>query len=346
MKKRYLVLQDGTVFEGYAFGSDKSSIGELIFNTNMVGYIETLTDPVYYGQIVIMTFPMIGNYGIIEADFIGEPKLNGFVVREWCEAPSNFRCEGDIDTFLKEHDVPGIYGVDTRELTNIIRSSGTVNAVICDEIPASLEDVKNYKIVDAVKNTAAKNKTEYVPEGECEKHIAIVDFGSSKNIETQLMEKGYRVTVMPYDSTAEDILSLSADAVILTEGPGNPKDLQASIETVKALFSKLPMFGIGLGHQIMALAKGAETEKLTYGHHGANQPSKIVGTERTLITNQNHNYVVVKNSVKEGAISHLNCNDHTVEGISYKDEKAASVQFEVSADYIIKVMEELINAAE
>lgn len=346
MKKRYLVLQDGTVFEGYAFGSDKSSIGELVFNTNMVGYIETLTDPVYYGQIVIKTFPMIGNYGIIEADFVGEPWLNGFVVREWCEAPSNFRCEYDIDTFLKNNDIPGIYGVDTRELTNIIRNNGAMNAIICDEIPESLEEVKEYKIVGAVAETGARDKTEYVPENEEAKHIAVIDFGSSKYIETKLLEKGYKVTVMPYNSTAEDILAFSADMVILTEGPGNPEELSAAAETVKALFSKVPMFGIGLGHQIMAIAKGAEIEKLSYGHHGANQPSKVVGTQRTLITTQNHNYVVVKESVKAGTISHQNCNDGTVEGISYKDEKAASVQFEVSADYILEVMEELSNAAE
>lgn len=349
MKKRYLVLQDGTVFEGYAFGADKQNIGELIFNTNMVGYIETLTDPNYYGQIVVQTFPMIGNYGIIEADFVGEPKLCGYVVREWCEAPSNFRCEYDIDRFLKEHDIPGICGVDTREITNIIRDKGVMNAIISDEIPASLTDVANYRIVDAVKETGCKNKTEYVPENGAQKHIAVVDFGSSKHIETYLMDKGFKVTMMPAVSAADEILSLGADALILTEGPGDPKENAVAIAETAKLFGKIPMFGVGLGHQIMALAKGADTVKLLYGHHGSNQPCKIVGTARSLITSQNHGFVVDADSIKCGEISHFNGNDGTVEGIVYAGEYALSVQFEAAQDYIleniIKLMEEFDNAA-
>ncbi len=338
MKKRYLVLQDGTVFEGYAFGSDKNAIGELQFNTNMVGYIETLTDPVNYGKIIIKTFPMIGNYGIIEEDFIGEPKLSGFVVREWCEAPSNFRCEYDIDTFLKNNDIPGIYGVDTRELTNIIRNGGIQNAIICDEVPSSLEAVANFKIVSAVENTATKNKTELIPEN-VKKNIAIVDFGAVKNLDKALFAAGYKVTVLPYDVTADEVLALSADAVILSEGAGDPKELTGAIAEISKLFSKVRLFGIGLGHQLMALSKGADTEKLAHGHHGGNLPSKIVGTERTLITTQNHDFVVVKDSVKQGSISHINCNDGTVEGIVYEGENASSVQFTVSAEYIMKELE-------
>ena len=173
MKKRYLALEDGTVFEGYAFGAEKESIGELVFNTNVVGYIETLTDPTYYGQIVLQTFPLIGNYGIIESDFIGESKLSGYVVREWCEKPANFRCEYDIDKFLKDKEIPGIYGVDTRELTNIIRSNGSMNAIICDELPADFDAVKSYKIVDAVKNTGSTEVSVYLPKTEIKKHIAL-----------------------------------------------------------------------------------------------------------------------------------------------------------------------------
>ena len=349
MKKRYLVLQDGTVFEGYAFGADKQNIGELIFNTNMVGYIETLTDPSYYGQIIVQTFPMIGNYGIIESDFVGEPKLKGYVVREWCEAPSNFRCEYDIDKFLKEHDIPGIYGVDTREITNIIRTKGTLNAVICDEIPDSLDDVVSYKVFAAVENTGCKNKTEYVPKSGAEEHIAVIDFGSSKHLETYLMDEGFKVTMMPYNSSAEDILSLGADALVLTEGPGDPKENTVAIEEIAKLFGKIPMLGIGLGHQIMALAKGADTKKLLYGHHGSNQPCKIVGTARSLITSQNHGYAVDADSIKCGTVSHLNGNDGTVEGIAYEGEFALSVQFEASQDLILenitKLMEEFDNAA-
>lgn len=338
MKKRYLVLEDGTVFEGYAFGADKEKIGELIFNTNMVGYIETLTDPTYYGQIVLQTFPMIGNYGIIESDFIGESKLSGYVVREWCEKPSNFRCEYDIDKFLKDKEIPGIYGVDTRELTNILRSKGTMNAIIADEIPQSLEEVKNYKIVDAVKSTGSTELSVYLPKTDIKKHIALVDLGSSKNLEVTLMDMGCKVSVMPYNFKSEDILSAEADGVIFTEGPGDPKDCMAISNEIAKLFGKIPMLGIGLGHQLMALSQGADTVKLPYGHHGSNQPAKVVGTERTLITSQNHNYVVKKDSIKNGEISYYNVNDGTVEGIAYEKEKAYSVQFEPTDDIIAKFM--------
>lgn len=343
MKKRYLVLENGTAFEGYAFGADKEKIGELIFNTNMVGYVETLTDPTYYGQIVLQTFPMIGNYGIMESDFIGESKLSGYVVREWCEKPSNFRCEYTIDKFLKDKGIPGIYGVDTRELTNILRSEGTMNAIIADEIPNSLEDVKSYKIVDAVKNTGSTEMSVYLPKTEVKKHIALVDLGSSKNLEVTLMDMGCKVSVMPYSFKSEDILALGVDGVIFTEGPGDPKECMATVEEIAKLFGKVPMLGIGLGHQLMALSQGADTEKLHCGHHGSNQPSKVVGTERTLITSQNHNYVVKKDSIKKGEISYLNINDGTVDGIAYKSDKAYSVQFEptdaIIADFM-KVMEE------
>lgn len=341
MKKRYLVLSDGTVFEGYAFGADKTAIGELIFNTNVVGYIETLTDPTYYGQIVLQTFPMIGNYGIIESDFIGETKLSGYVVREWCKAPANFRCEYDIDKFLKDKDVPGIYGVDTRELTYILRSKGSMNAIICDAVPENLDEVKNYKIVNAVENTGSKEVSVYLPKTEIKKHIAIIDLGSSKNLEVTLMDKGYKVTVMPYNCKAEDVLALGADAVILTEGPGDPKDCMAIAEEVKGIFGKVPMFGMGLGHQIMALSQGADTYKLPYGHHGSNQPAKIVGTARSLVISQNHGYVVCKDSIKKGEISYYSVNDGTVEGIKYEADKAYSVQFEPTDEIIAEFLKGL-----
>lgn len=348
MKKRYLVLQDGTVFEGYAFGADKESIGELIFSTGMVGYIETLTDPCYYGQIVMQTFPMVGNYGIIESDFVGEPHLKGYVVREYCKAPSNFRCEYDLDTFLKNNNIPGIYGVDTREITNIIRDKGIMNVIICDEIPASLDSVKQYKITDALKNTCAKEKSEYIPTSAAKKHFAILDLGSSKYIEQTLLEKGYKVTLFPHTASSEEILSVGADGLILTEGAGDPRENKAVIETVAALFGKIPMLGLGLGHQIMALAKGGSVEKLTYGHHGANQPAKIVGTATTLITTQNHNFVVVADSVKDAVVTHINMNDETVEGLSYNNAYAFSLQFEPSEDVItekfVKETEEFANA--
>ncbi len=347
MKKRYLVLQDKTVFEGYAFGADLEKIGELIFSTNMVGYIELLTDPCYYGQIVVQTFPMIGNYGIIEADFIGKPALNGYVVREWCKAPANFRCEYDIDTFLKNNNIPGIWGVDTRELTNIIRDGGTVNAIICDEIPADIKAVESFKVIDAVKNTASTEKINLSSDG---KKIAILNLGSTKKTENELNKMGYDVTVMPYNSKAEDILALNADALIVSEGAGNPEEVKSAAEEIKKLFGKIPMLGVGLGHQLMAMANGGEIIKLPYGHHGSNQPAKIVGTERTLITAQNHNYAVKDGSVKNANVSHINGNDNTVEGLDYKDSFALSMQFEITAEYaakeLEKKMEEFNNAAE
>lgn len=348
MKKRYLVLQDGTAFEGYSFGAEKAGIGELVFSTGMVGYIETLTDPCYYGQIVMQTFPMIGNYGIIEADFVGEPHLKGYVVREYCKAPSNFRCEYDLDTFLKNNGIPGIYGIDTREVTNIIRDKGVMNAIICDEIPASLDEVKAFEIKDALKNTCAKEKSVYLPEGEAKKHIAILDLGSSKYLEQSLSEKGYKVTLLPYTATADEILSLGADGLILTEGAGDPCENKEVIATVASVFGKIPMLGIGLGHQIMALSKGGKVEKLLYGHHGANQPSNIVGGSKTLITTQNHNYVVAEGSVADATVTHVNLNDGTIEGLSYEKEFAFSLQFEPSDDVItekfVKEMEEFANA--
>ena len=341
MKKRYLVLQDGTVFEGYAFGSDKCATGEIIFSTNVVGYIETLTDPCYYGQIVVATFPAIGNYGIIEEDFVGEAKLSGLVVREYCDYPSNFRCEYDLDTFLKNNNIPAIYGVDTREITTIIRDKGVMNAIICDEVPENLDEVISFKIVDAVKNTAASEKSEFVPKTEAKAHVAILDLGSSKNLEVNLMDRGYKVTLMPYNSKAEAILSLEADVLVITEGAGDPKDNAEIIAEVAKIFGKIPMIGIGLGHQIIALSQGADTEKLLYGHHGGNQPSKVVGTARTLITSQNHNFTVVADTVKNGEITHINMNDKTVEGIAYKNDKAVSVQFIPSEEWIVDTIENL-----
>ena len=348
MKKRYLVLQDGTVFEGYAFGADKSSVGELIFSTNVVGYIETLTDPCHYGQIVMQTFPAVGNYGIIESDFIGDASLSGYVVREYCDYPSNFRCEYDLDTFLKNNSIPGIYGVDTREITTIIRDNGTMNAIICDDVPESLDDVKAFKIVDAVKNTAKSEK--YVLNEVASKTVAVFNLGSLKNIPQLLADKGYKVVVMPYNSKAEDVLALNADGLVVSEGAGNPEDLKDVAAEIQELIGKLPVFGVGLGHQLMAIAKGADIVKLSFGHHGGNLPVKAVGTARTLITSQNHNYAVCADSIKCGVVTYLNLNDNTVEGIEYKNEGAFSVQFEPTEDFIaekfIKVMEEFNNAAE
>lgn len=349
-KKAYLVLEDGTVFEGYSFGARKRSVGELVFTTGMCGYIETLTDESYYGQIVLQTFPMIGNYGIIPEDFEGECLLKGYVVREQCETPSNFRCRETLDSFLKEKGVPGIYGVDTRAITKKIREHGVMNAVICGEIPTDLTEVKNYRITGAVESVTVGEKKVYKAQNERLK-VSLIDYGAKRNIIRELVKRGCTVTVFPATASAEEILSGEPDGVMLSNGPGDPAENRAQINELKRLAGRVPMFGICLGHQLLALATGAETEKLKYGHRGANQPARETEGSRTYITSQNHGYAVVSDSVKQGRISFVNANDGTCEGIDYPEIRAFSVQFhpEASAgphdtaflfDRFIRLMEE------
>ena len=331
MKKRYLVLQNGKVFEGEAFGADVSSIGELVFTTGMCGYIETLTDPSYYGQIVVQTFPMIGNYGIIESDFEGKCCVKGYVVREWCDTPSNFRSQYDLDTFLKNCGVPGICGVDTREITKIIRENGVLNAMLCDEVPKKLNEIAKYSVKDAVKSVTGEDKKIYPPDNDKKYSVALIDYGAKGNIIRELTSRGCEVTVFPASVLADEILSGSFDGVMLSNGPGDPAENTKEIACIKKLFGKLPIFGICLGHQLMALACGGKTSKLKYGHRGANQPVKEVGGTRTYITSQNHGYAVISDTVKKGKVSYINANDGTCEGINYPGYCAFSVQFHPEA---------------
>lgn len=330
MEKAYLVLQNGQVFEGFSFGAKAKSIGELVFTTGMCGYIETLTDESYFGQIVMQTFPMIGNYGIIPSDFEGKPSVRGYVVREWCENPSNFRCEKTLDDYLKEQGIPGIYGVDTREITKIIREYGVMNAVICDEIPNDLTDVINYKVENAVKSVTTDE--EYISKAENEKYnVTLIDYGAKRNIIRELNKRGCTVKVVPSSYTAEQILADNPDGIMLSNGPGDPAENTFEIGEIKKLFGKVPIFGICLGHQLLALSQGAETVKLKYGHRGVNQPVKEVDGTRTYITSQNHGYAVVGDNLKNGKVSFVNANDNTVEGIDYPEFKAFSVQFHPEA---------------
>lgn len=346
--KRYLILEDGTVFEGKAFGADVSAVGELVFTTGMCGYIETLTDESYFGQIVLQTFPLIGNYGIIEEDFEGECSVKAYAVREVCSAPSNFRCQKTLDTFLKENGIPGICGIDARAVTKRIREKGVMNAAVADEIPADLEFIKGYKIVNAVENVTCKQSTVYNEGGKYS--VALIDYGAKRNIIRELVKRGCKVTVMPAFTAAEDILKLNPDGVMLSNGPGDPAENTYQINEIKKLAGNVPIFGICLGHQLLSLALGAKTEKLKYGHRGVNQPVKEVNGARTYITSQNHGYAVVSESVKKGEISFINANDGTCEGINYPDIKAFSVQFHPEAcsgprdtaflfDRFIKLME-------
>ena len=329
--KRYLVLQDGTVFEGKAFGADLERIGELVFTTGMCGYIETLTDPSYYGQIVLQTFPLIGNYGIIPEDFEGKCAVKGYVVREWCEHPSNFRAKYDLDTFLKNCQVPGIYDVDTRELTRIIREHGVMNAMLCNQIPKDLDEVKSYTIVNAVANVTSSQMQIFEPIGEKKYRVVLMDFGKKMNIVRSLCKRGCEVISVPASTSAAEILSLSPDGVMLSNGPGNPEENTAPIAEIGKLFGALPLFGICLGHQLLALSQGAETIKLKYGHRGGNQPVKDMQMGRTFITSQNHGYAVVCESVKNGTVRYINANDGTCEGIDYPQMQAYSVQFHPEA---------------
>ena len=329
-EKAYLVLEDGTVFEGLSFGARCDSVGELVFTTGTNGYIETLTDESYYGQIVLHTFPMIGNYGIIPEDFEGECAVRGYVVREWCEKPSNFRCKETVDEFLRRNGIPGIYGIDTRAVTRIIRERGVMNAVICGKIPEELSAVRSYAVVGAVAAVTADKPALYPTENE-EHRVTLIDYGAKRNIIRELQKRGCSVTVVPADTSAEEILAAEPDGVMLSNGPGDPAENTAQIETLRSLLGKVPMFGICLGHQLLALAAGSATEKLKYGHRGVNQPVREVGGSRTYITSQNHGYAVVNSSIKQGSVSYVNANDGTCEGIDYPELRAFSVQFHPEA---------------
>lgn len=330
----YICLENGQTFKGYSFGATKEVIGELVFTTGMCGYIETLTDPSYYGQIVMQTFPLIGNYGIINEDKeSNKPYVSAYIVREKCDKPSNFRCDEDLDTFLKENDIPGVYGVDTREITKIIRESGVMNAFITTNPKnADYEKIKEYKIVDAVKSVSAE-KPQLIPSDNHKYNVVLLDFGAKKNIVRELNKRGCNVAVMPYNTKAEDILKLGVDGIMLSNGPGDPSENTEIVEELKKLIGKVPMFGICLGHQLLALAMGGKTTKLKYGHRGVNQPVKNLETGRTYISSQNHGYAVVNETIEAagGKVSYTNANDGTCEGVDYEDKKAFSVQFHPEA---------------
>ena len=331
MKKGYLILQDGQVFEGVRFGAEADTVGELVFTTGMCGYIETLTDPSYAGQIVMQTYPLIGNYGIIREDFEGACCVKGYVVREYCDTPSNFRTDCDLDTYLKEQGVPGLCGVDTRELTRIIREHGVMNAAICDEIPADLTPIKTYAITGVVEAVSCKEPDRYPAEGEECFRVSLIDYGAKRNIVRELQKRGCTVTVLPAQTSAEEVLAAKPDGVMLSNGPGDPAENVYQIEQIKKLLGKVPLFGICLGPQLTALAVGGGTYKLKYGHRGVNQPVRDLDGVRTYITSQNHGYAVDGTSLPVGKVRFINANDGTCEGIDYPDLRAFTVQFHPEA---------------
>ncbi len=336
VQKAYLILENGTIFEGKSFGCSGETVGEIVFTTAMTGYLETLTDPSYYGQIVVQTFPLIGNYGVIPSDFESErPHVKGYIVRDWCQEPSNFRCEGDLDTFLKQCGIVGLYGIDTRALTKIVREYGVMNGRIVGEnfCGLGLSELKSYRILDAVESTTCQEELVFKPEGETKFRVCLWDFGAKDNIRRSLVNHGCEVTVVPAHTKAERILELHPDGIMLSNGPGDPAENVGIIEELAKLCKeKIPTFGICLGHQLLALSQGAKTEKLKYGHRGANQPATCLKTGRVYITSQNHGYAVVHSTLPEGAApSYVNANDGTSEGIEYDYMPAFSVQFHPEA---------------
>lgn len=330
----YICLADGHIFEGKRFGSGGDITGELVFTTGMCGYIETLTDPSYYGQIVMQTFPLIGNYGFIKDDAESKKSyVSAYIVREKCDDPSNFRCDETLDKYLKDNGIIGVYDVDTREITKIIRESGVMNAAICsDPRDADINRIKKYVITDAVKATSVE-KPILVPAESHKLNVVLIDYGKKDNIPRELAKRGCNVAVVPYNTKADDILQLNPDGIMLSNGPGDPSDNSECIEELEKLIGKKPIFGICLGHQLLALAMGGKTVKLKYGHRGVNQPVKNIETGRTYISSQNHGYAVVNDEIEKcgGVISYINANDGTNEGIDYPDKNAFSVQFHPEA---------------
>ncbi|MFD1038055.1 carbamoyl phosphate synthase small subunit [Virgibacillus byunsanensis] len=331
MAKRHLILEDGSVFVGDSFGSERTTIGEVVFNTGMTGYQEVITDPSYCGQIVMMTYPLVGNYGINRDDFeTVTPFIQGFIVKELCDTPSNFRNEESLDSYLKANDIPGISGIDTRKLTKIIRKHGTMKATIVtmkDTTNDIVDEMKNVSLpTDQVRQTSTVKP--YVVPGRGTR-IVLVDFGMKHGILRELTKRNCHVTVVPYNYNAENIARLKPDGIMLTNGPGDPKDVPEAIEMIQALLGTIPIFGICLGHQLLALASGADTEKMKFGHRGANHPVKDMRTSRTYITSQNHSYAVREASLENTNLqqTHVALNDNTIEGLAHTTYPAFSVQY-------------------
>lgn len=335
MHKVYIILENGRVFEGESFGAEGETLGELVFTTGVVGYVETLTDPSYAGQIIMHTFPEMGNYGIIHDDYESwKCHARGVVVHNWCKEPSNFRCEQTMDDFLKAQGVVGICGVDTREITQLIRKAGVMNAKITPVKPSGVpEELKNYRIENAVAETSTKSPYVVEAEGKPSYSVALMDFGAKRSIIRELTALGCRVTVYPYNTSAETVLAADPDGVMLSNGAGNPVDNAGCIGEIKKLLGKKPIFGICLGHQLLALAAGGKTEKLRYGHRGGNQPVREQKTGRVYITSQNHGYAVVSDSIDPSIarLSYVNLNDGTCEGLDYPSLRAYSMQFHPEA---------------
>lgn len=354
--KAYLILEDGSVYEGKHIGARKEAVSEIVFNTSMTGYLEVMTDPSYIGQAVVMTYPLIGNYGICREDMESDrPWIDALIVRELSRTASNFRSQGTVEEFLLQYDIPGICGIDTRDLTKRLREHGTMNGMLTTELNQGMEKIqekiRSYQVKGVVQAVTAKEVYRLEGEG---KRVALLDYGVKKSIARQLNLRGCEVTVYPADTPAKVILDSRPDGIMLSNGPGNPKENTDIIREVRVLYeSDIPIFAICLGHQLMALAAGGDTYKLKYGHRGGNHPVKDLETGRTYISSQNHGYAVDPESLDPGIArqAFVNVNDGTNEGLSYRGKKIFTVQHHPEAcpgpqdsaylfDRFIQMMEE------
>lgn len=328
-----IVLENGKEFYGYGFGADKEAVNELVFNTAMIGYQEIISDPSYTDQMVCMTYPLIGNYGITDEDFETRiPTMGGLIVREYNDLPSNFRYTKTLSEVLDEYGIPAISGVDTRKITRIIRDEGAQKVLICDaDVPyeEALKKVKDYVIPTDMVSRVSCKKRWYSRTPNHKYDVVAIDCGISNSIIRELNEKSCNVTVVPYNVTADEILKMKPDGILLSSGPGNPEELQSLIAVVRELKGQFPMFGIGLGHQIIALAMGAKTYKMKLGHRGGNNPVVDLSSGKIIIVSQNHSYAVDAKSIEgtELTLTYKNVLDDTVEGISFLENKLFSVQF-------------------
>ena len=333
--KAFLILEDGTVFEGTSIGSAREVISEIVFNTSMTGYLEVFTDPSYAGQAVVMTYPLIGNYGVTPDMESTRPWIDGCIVRELSRIPSNFRCQGTIQDFLKNHDIPGIAGIDTRALTKILREKGTINGMITAnenyQIEAVIPKLKAYRTGNVVDQVTCQTASLLNGKG---KKVALLDLGAKKNIAKSLQQRGCEVAIYPARTLAEEILGGNPDGIMLSNGPGDPKECKEIIQEIQKLYaSGTPVFAICLGHQLMALANGADTYKMKYGHRGGNHPVKDLETGRVYISSQNHGYVVDADKLSPNLAvpAFVNVNDGTNEGLRYTQKPVFTVQFHPEA---------------
>lgn len=331
--KGKLILENGIMFEGNCFGKISDTVGEVVFNTGMTGYQEILTDPSYYGQIVSMTYPLIGNYGINTDDSQSDsPKVRGFIIRERCLEPNNFRCEFDLDMYLKKNNIMAIEGIDTRHLTKVIRNAGTMKGLITAN-NIEMEDASKYFADFSNKSAVEDVTTKKIRTlGEGEQHVGILDFGIKNNIVNSFLYKECKVTIFPAFTDADEILNYKLDGIFLSNGPGDPSDLPEVIDNVQTLIDKIPVTGICLGVQLIALALGCETTKMKFGHRGCNHPVKDLKTGKVTITSQNHGYMIKECSLTEDIeITHVNINDGTIEGIKHKYLPVMGVQYHPEA---------------